>query len=220
VYSDAVTLSFGVFFMVRMILWIILMSLMMGMAVAELTPDLNAGREKSQPCVTCHNVDGNSTVPAWPKIAGQPVKYLKEQLEEFRKGDKGNRNDPVMFSIVHALTDQDIADLAAYFSSLKSTPGETQQQYVALGEKIYRGGNPNTGVPACGPSCHGPRGEGNPPAAFPPLSGQHPEYILDQLRKFKSGARADDPNGIMRDIAKRMTDEEMQAVSNYVSGLH
>ena len=205
--------------MVRKILWISLCTLV-GAATADVIPDLNAGRKKSEICAACHSVDGNSTVPAWPKIAGQPEKYLIEQLKEFRKGEKGTRFEANMYGMTQALTDQDIADLAAYFASQKSTSGTTKQEWLARGEKIYHGGNAKTGVPACGPSCHGMRGEGNGPAGFPPLSGQHPEYVVEQLKRFKNGTRSNDPNGIMRDIAKQMTEEEIQAVSNYVSGLH
>lgn len=188
-------------------------------AAIQLNGDLKAGQAKSQPCVACHNVDGNSTVPAWPNIAGQSEKYLKEQLEEYRKGNKGTRFNPVMYGMTQALSDQDIADLAAYFASQKPAMGTAKQDLVTLGEKIYRGGNLVTGVPACS-ACHSPHGDGNIPAGFPRLSGQHPDYILDQLKQYKSGARSNGPNGIMQDISKRMTDEEMQAVSSYVSGLH
>ena len=186
----------------------------------DLPANAEAGRSKAAVCTACHNADGNSTVPAWPKIAGQPEKYLIEQLKEYRKGDKGTRFNPVMYGIVQALTDQDIADLAAYFASQKPALGTAKEAGLALGEKLYRGGNLKTGVPGCGSSCHGARGEGNIEAGFPALRGQHADYVIDQLKAFKSGARASDPNGIMRDIAKRMTDEEIQAVGNYVSGLH
>ncbi len=193
----------------------------MDVAFADnLMPNLSAGAEKSKVCAACHSSDGNSVVPAWPKIAGQSEKYLIEQLKEYRKGDKGARFNPVMYEIVKAFTDQDIADLAGYFSSQKPTLGAAKAESLVLGEKIYRGGNPKTGVPACGSSCHGAKGEGNAPAGFPPLRGQQPDYIIDQLKAFKSGIRSNDPNAIMRDIAKRMSEEEIQAVGHYVSGLH
>ncbi len=192
---------------------------LIGAVAADLVGDPKAGQAKSGVCTACHNADGNATVPAWPKIAGQPVRYLIEQLKEYRKGDKGARFNPVMFGIVQSLTDQDIADLAAFFSSQKSTPGTAEQGSVALGQRIYRGGNSKTGVPAC-EACHSPTGLGNSPAGFPPLSGQHPDYIIDQLKAFRSGVRSNDPNEIMRDISKRMSDEEIEAVGNYVSGLH
>lgn len=186
---------------------------------AVLVPDINAGRQKSEPCVVCHGPDGNSVVPAWPKIAGQPERYLVEQLKEYRKGEKGTRFNAVMYGLVGTLTDQDIVDLAGYFASQQRTPGVTDEKWMSLGEKIYRGGNPKTGVPAC-QGCHDPAGRGNPPAGFPPLSGQQSAYAVDQLKAFKNGARLNDPNEIMRDISQRMTDEEIEAVGNYVSGLH
>lgn len=182
-------------------------------------PDIAKGQEKAALCAPCHGLDGNSTVPNWPKIAGQPPKYLIEQLKEYRKGEKGNRYEPSMYGVVQGLSDEDIANLAVYFASQKTSLGVAKASLVALGEKIYRGGNPKTGVPAC-IACHGANGDGNAPAGFPRLSAQHPEYTLDQLKKFKAGTRANDPNGIMRDISKRMSDEEMQAVSSYIAGLH
>jgi len=179
----------------------------------------SAGQAKSQVCAACHGPDGNSTVPAWPKIAGQSDLYLVKSLIEYRKGDKGNRFEPSMFAMVQNLSDQDIADLAAYFASQTMSPGTVPASLVSLGEKIYRGGNLATGVPACA-ACHGAEGEGNNLAKFPRLSGQHPDYTLDQLKKFKAKMRKDDPNGIMQDISQRLSDEEMKAVSSYVSGLH
>ncbi len=174
---------------------------------------------KAQVCSACHGVDGNSPAPVWPKIAGQPEKYLIEQLKDYRKGQAGNRYDPNMYPMTAGLTDQDISELAAFYSAQKQTPGTSTADNIALGEKLFRGGNVATGVPACS-ACHDPRGDGNNPAGFPRLSGQYAAYTIDQLKKFKSGARKNGPNGIMRDIAKKMTDQEMEAVSNYVSGLH
>lgn len=207
--------------MVRVLLGVGFFLIGISNAVAlEASGSVEAGKIKSNVCTPCHNADGNSAVPAWPKIAGQSEKYLVEQLKEYRKGTGGTRHNPVMYGIVQALTDQDIADLAAYFESQKPSPGAAKEAGLSLGEKIYRGGNLKTGVPGCGPSCHGARGEGNIAAGFPALSGQHADYVIEQLKAFKSGARANGPNGIMRDIAKRMTEEEIQAVGNYVSGLH
>lgn len=182
--------------------------------------DAAVGQKKSEVCAACHGQDGNSVVPAWPSIAGQSEKYLVKELKEYRKGEKGTRFDASMYGMTQALTDQDIADLAAYFASQKPKIGLAKPDLVALGGKIYRGGNLKTGVPACGPSCHGIQGDGLELAGIPRLSGQQADYTSEQLKKFRSGARSDDPNGIMRDIAKRMTDEEIQAVSSYVAGLH
>lgn len=178
-----------------------------------------AGKAKSEVCVACHSTDGNSVVPAWPKIAGQIEKYLIKELIEYRKADKGTRFDPTMAAITQSLTEKDIADLAAFFSQQKETLGATQQAQLELGQKLYRGGDVQKGTPAC-IACHGSRGEGNEPAKYPRLSGQHADYTAEQLKKFRAGIRSGDPNAIMRDIANKMTDKEIQAVSSYVSGLH
>lgn len=174
---------------------------------------------QAQVCVACHGVDGNSTVGIWPKLAGQHEGYLIKELIDFRKGDKGGRNDPTMFGMTQNLSDQDIQILAAFYAHQKETPGSAKPESMSLGEKIYRGGNLKTGVAAC-IACHGPNGAGNAPAHYPKLSGQQAEYTVTELKKFRAGTRSNDPNNIMRDIAKRMSDEEIQAVSDYVSGLH
>jgi cytochrome c553 len=185
----------------------------------KIVGDPVAGKEKSQVCIACHGTDGNGAVPAWPKIAGQIEKYLVKELLEYRKADKGTRFESTMAAITQPLTDQDIADLAAFFSQQKGAPGATQQTQLELGQKIYRGGDLQKGLPAC-TACHGPQGQGNEPAKYPRLSGQHADYTIDQLKKFRAGTRSGDPNAIMRDIVNKMTDKEIQAVSSYVSGLH
>ena len=119
--------------------------------------NVEAGKQKSTTCVTCHNVDGNSTTTVWPKIAGQYDNYLVKQLRDFKSGARAN---PQMIPFMANLNDQDIQDLAAYFSSQQQTPAKAVANYVKLGEKIYRGGNLQTGVPAC-TACHGPTGGGN-----------------------------------------------------------
>jgi len=187
--------------------------------VCVVAADATAGQTKSQVCAACHGATGISSVPIWPSIAGQPEKYIIREMTEFRKGDKGTRFDPTMFGMTQNLTDQDIADLAAYFARQKPAEGVTPAAAVELGQKIYRGGNPDTGVPAC-QACHGPAGKGNALANFPPLSGQQAVYVADQLKKFANNTRSNDPNGMMRDISKRLTEAEIQAVSSYVSGLH
>jgi cytochrome c553 len=178
-----------------------------------------AGKAKSEVCTACHGVDGNSPTPIWPKIAGLSQSYILSQLLEYQKGDKGSRNDPTMYSIVQNFNQQDLADLAAYFSSQEMTIGTAQQNLVALGQQIYRGGNILSGVPACA-ACHGATGTGNSLAKFPRLGGQNSAYIVDQLTKFKTMARHNDPNSMMENIAGRLTDKEIEAVASYVSGLH
>ena len=182
-----------------------------------------AGKAKSTTCAACHNADGNSMLPMNPKLAGQHAKYLEKQLKEFRlasqTGGKEGRNNPVMNGMAAALTDQDIEDLAAYFSSQDQKPGATPEDKVEMGTKLYRGGDMERGVTAC-IACHGPRGNGNGLAGFPDISGQHADYTKTQLLQFRDGKRANDLNGMMRDIAKRLTDEDIEVLSQYIEGLH
>lgn len=178
--------------------------------------DAGAGKTKSAACAACHGPDGNSVNPDWPKLAGQGAPYLQKQLADFKGG---KRTNATMAPMAAPLSDQDVADLAAYFSSQKVKMGAADEALVDLGQKIYRGGNQASGVPAC-IGCHGPTGAGNPAAKFPSLSGQHSKYVMNQLNAFKSGARSNDPNKMMRDIAGKMTADEIKAVASYVQGLH
>lgn len=180
------------------------------------TGDKAAGKQKAATCAGCHGVDGNSTNPDWPSLAGQSAEYLVKQMQDFKKGDE--RKDAVMQPQVANLSDQDMADIAAYFSGNAIKPGMADEKVVAVGEAMYRGGNPATGVAAC-MGCHGPNGTGNPAAKFPQLSGQHAKYTAKQLRDFRSGERLNDAGKMMRNMALRMTDPEIEAVSQYIAGL-
>ncbi|ADE16432.1 cytochrome c class I [Nitrosococcus halophilus Nc 4] len=180
------------------------------------TGDPEAGAATAMPCQSCHGLDGNSPSPEWPKLAGQHATYLKKQLQDYRSGARVNA---IMSSMAASLSDEDVANLAAYYSSQTTAEGATPEQYVELGEKMYQQGNKESGVPAC-MACHGPGAQGNPAASWPRLSGQHAQYIETQLKSYRSGERANDPNEIMRGAVKKMTDEEITAVSHYVSGLH
>lgn len=175
--------------------------------------DIEAGREKSKTCAACHGVDGNSNNPAWPKLAGQHAKYIILQIDNFQKGIRVNAQ---MAPMVENLTDQDKADLAAYFSAQTAKPAKANPDLIRLGAKVYRAGNPDTGVSAC-LACHGPRGAGNPAAQYPSLSGQHAAYVEAQLNAFRTGDRE---NSIMYTIANKMSNEEIKAVSEFVQGLH
>ncbi len=183
-----------------------------------LVGNAQAGKDKTQTCVACHGNDGNSTVPNWPKIAGQYENYLVKQLKDYRAGEKGPRFEASMYGMVANLSDQDIADLAAFYAGQTQTMGKAQNAYVALGQRIYRGGNVQTGVTAC-LACHGPEGKGNEPARFPKLAGQHAIYIENQLIAFRDGKRKNSPNEMMESISHRMSDEEIKAVSSYIEGL-
>ena len=181
--------------------------------------DIDKGKELSVSCAACHGDNGISVNPVWPKLAGQNPKYLASQLYEFRKGVDGNRNNAVMYGIAVTLSDSDIEDLSAYYASLKSNVGLTQDKYLELGRDMYRGGNMDIKIQAC-ISCHGPNGQGNHAAAIPMLSGQHSQYTYQQLKNFQSSMRSNDYNKMMRNIVHRMTDEEMKAVASYIEGLY
>lgn len=183
---------------------------------ASAAGDPVAGREKSQTCAACHGVDGNSTNPVWPKIAGQHEDYLVKQLMDFKSGARENAQ---MSPMAAPLSEQDMKDLAAYYASQKVKIGKTDPAAVEMGQKVYRAGNLEAGVPAC-MACHGPTGRGNPAAGYPSLSGQHAEYTKNQLNAFRQDVRSNDANEVMRTIVDRMTDDEISTVSEYLQGLH
>ncbi len=175
-----------------------------------------AGKTKSSVCAGCHGEDGNANAPIFPKLAGQHVNYLVKQLEDFKAQRRVN---PTMNAMAASLSDQDIADISTYYSGMAIKSEKTATAPVnALGEKLYRAGNAASGVPACS-SCHGPTGNGNGPAGFPMLRSQYAAYVSTTLADFKSGKRNNDPNAIMRTIASKLSEEETNAVADYVSGL-
>jgi cytochrome c553 len=176
-----------------------------------------AGKEKSAVCAACHGPDGNSLAPLWPKLAGQHENYLLQQIQAFKVG---TRSEPTMSPMAAPLSDQDMADLAAYFATQVRQPGTAGEKSMPVGQKIYRGGNKATGLPACG-GCHGPAGAGNAAANYPSVNSQQVDYVKKQLDDYKSGARGKEGKGIiMRDIAAKMTPDEIQAVTDYIAGLH
>lgn len=179
--------------------------------------DAAAGQSKSATCVACHGVDGNSTNPEWPKLAGQHADYLSKQLADFKQGE--TRSNAVMAPMVAELSPEDMDDLGAYYASQSATGGVANEEYVSLGEQIYRGGNLDSGLPAC-MACHGPSGSGVRGAGFPVLAGQHATYTANQLLMFRESERSNDRNAMMRQIAQRMTEEEIKAVSEYIAGLY
>ena len=178
--------------------------------------DAGVGRAKAAACAGCHGEDGNSVNPEWPKLAGQGESYIIKQLTDFKSGARQN---PTMNGMAAPLSAQDMADVAAFFSSQKRQPGSASKESVAAGEKLYSGGNSTGGVAAC-MGCHGPSGAGNPTAKFPSLGGQHATYVANQLKSFKAGTRANDPAKMMQMIAARMSDADIKAVAEYVQGLH
>ena len=179
--------------------------------------DAEAGKTKSAPCAACHGVDGNSVNPEWPKLAGQHEGYLVQQLLYFSDGERDNAT---MKGMVANLTDQDREDLAAYYASQTVSYGAADPELVELGERIYRGGNSESGVAPC-MGCHGPAGAGNPPANYPALRGQHARYVENQMHGFSEGNRINENSIKMMQItASRMTNKEIRAVASYIQGLH
>ena len=183
--------------------------------------DIAKGKQvAAQICVACHNADGNSTVAANPKLAGQHQDYLYKQLKNFKAADgkPAERANPIMGGMVAALSDADMKNVAAYYAS-QALKGEAAKnaKTVEAGQKLYRAGNAAKGLPACA-ACHGPAG-GGIPAQFPRISGQFAEYTEAQLKAFRAGERGNDPNGMMSTLALKMTDAEIKAVADYAAGL-
>ncbi|MGI9246367.1 MAG: c-type cytochrome [Steroidobacteraceae bacterium] len=194
-----------------------LVSVIAWSGTAAAAGDPQAGQAKSAVCMGCHGMDGNSANPEWPSLAGQHASYVTKQVKHFKAGERQNAlMTPMAMSIA---TDQDLDDLAAYYASTTPQPtGETEPSKLTLGQQVFRAGNATSGVPACA-GCHGPAGAGNPGAAYPRIGGQHAVYAAAQLRAYKSGARATDPNAIMRTIAGKLSEAEIDAVASYLQGL-
>lgn len=182
--------------------------------------DADAGEAKAAVCAACHGPQGNSVNPIWPKLAGQHAGYVLKQLQAFKlPAEESPRFNAIMYTQVQALDEQDMRDLAAYFSAQNIQPGAADPALAGKGERIYRGGIPGKGVPAC-IACHGPAGKGNAAANYPALAGQHAAYVISQLKLYAAGERRTDPNQMMRNIAAELDEEEMQAVASYIQGLH
>lgn len=190
-------------------------------ATPALSGDPDAGKNKAATCVACHGADGNSAVPNFPKLAGLGEKYLLKQLLDIRSGA---RPVPTMVGQLDGKSDQDLADMAAWFDSQARSGSQADPDLVALGEKVYRSGVAERNVAAC-IACHSPTGQGNAPAGFPALAGQHAEYIAAQLRAYRkgyedeSGRTNDGDTKIMRTNAFGLSDKEIEAVASYAAGL-
>ncbi len=200
--------------------------------LATAAGDPEAGKALATTCAACHGEGGNSVASTFPKIAGLGEKYLLKQLQNIKAGNNGEPGRPVpqMTGILAGFSDQDLVDIASYYAQQPmqiSGAKEIEVQIytgekvdgLELGARIYRGGNLETGVPAC-TGCHSPRGLGNSPAGYPRLGGQHADYIATQLKAFRAGDRVNDNNAVMRDVAKNMSDAEIAAVANFIAGLH
>lgn len=174
----------------------------------------------SQVCAACHAADGNGTASANPKIAGQFSGYLHKQLMDFKPqaGKKPARESAIMAGMVANLSEADMKGLAAFYAGQALRPsGAVDKDLASLGQKIWRGGVAANGVPACA-GCHGPNGAGMP-NQYPRLAGQFAEYTAAQLKAFRDGGRANDPNGMMRGVAARLSEREIRAVAEYAAGL-
>ena len=184
--------------------------------------DAAAGEAQTMVCAACHGADGNSAAPTFPKLAGQGQKYLYKQLQDIRDGA---RPVPTMVGQLDGKSNQDLADIAAYYAAQSRTGGQTDPELLALGEAVYRGGIPERDVAAC-TACHSPTGAGNAPAGFPALAGQHAEYIAAQLVAYRRGYEDetgrinDGDTRIMRITAFGLSDREIEAVSSYAAGLY
>ncbi|MBD3585826.1 cytochrome c4 [Salinimonas sp. HHU 13199] len=190
---------------------------------AQTPGDAEAGKQKATTCAACHGPDGNSAIPMNPKLAGQHANYLVKQLKEFKlasqTGGEEGRNNAVMNGMAAPLSEQDMQDIAAYYSEQTLKEGTTPEDVIEPGEALYRGGDLERGITAC-MACHGPRGNGMQLAGFPDISGQHTDYLAAQLKAFRNGTRHNDMNGMMRDIAMKLSDKDIDILSKYLAGLH
>lgn len=209
---------------------VVVLGLAQAVSAAPLVGDATAGQAKAAACAACHGADGNSVAPNFPRLAGQGARYIVKELSDFKAG---RRQNAIMNGMAAGLSDQDMADVAAWFSSQKTGVGYTKPELREQGERIWRGGIPTLGVQACA-SCHGPSGQGMPAAGFPHLAGQHSDYVAAQLTAFRAAgrgdlnapvyrrndsARAGDP-GPMQTLAGRLSDTDILALSSFIQGLH
>lgn len=174
------------------------------------------GKAKAMACGACHGADGNSSNPIWPNLAGQHAGYLVKQAQAFKSG---SRQNPSMAPMVINLPDEDIVEISGYFAAQAPRIATIDVATAAAGQKLYRGGDAVRGIPAC-MACHGPNGAGNPAANYPALRGQQAEYTVLQLKAYRDGTRATDPKSMMRQIAKALSDEEMQNLAKFIAALH
>lgn len=207
----------------------VLVSLLLTLGItgmAHAAGDAEAGQGKVAVCGACHGVDGNSPAPNFPKLAGQGERYLLKQLQDIKAGSTPGAPEGVgrkvleMTGMLDPLSDQDLEDIAAYFSSQKGSVGYADPALAKQGEKLFRGGKLDQGMPAC-TGCHAPNGVGNDLARFPKLGGQHAAYTAKQLTDFREGNRTNDGDTmIMRGVAAKLSNKDIEALSSYIQGLH
>jgi cytochrome c553 len=206
---------FGVQTMKKLIL--VSITMFFFMSGAAIAGDAAAGKAKSAACGGCHGFDGNSPIPAYPKLAGQNEAYIVNQIKAFKANT--DRQNAIMMGMAAGLSDEDAADIGAYFQaqSVKDTaPFDADK--AAAGRELYKGGDLQKGIPAC-QACHGPTGAGTAGIGYPQLGGQYTDYTLAQLKAFKAGTRKNDDKMLMRSIVEKLSDDEMEAVANYIASL-
>jgi cytochrome c553 len=175
--------------------------------------DVKAGKNKSGMCASCHGADGNSQIATYPKLAGLGANYIAKQLADFKSGD---RVDPVMAGMVAALSEQDMNDLGAFFAV--QIPSQGSAEGSDIGQKLYFGGDANKGITAC-VACHGVKANGMAQAGFPALAGQNAPYLSKQIASFRDGSRGNDRNDMMRNIAIKLSDKDIDELVKYISSL-
>lgn len=192
--------------------------------------DVAAGAGKAAVCAACHSVDGNSTDPQYPKLAGQHERYIARQLALYKSGERENA---IMLGFAAALGPQDMRDIGAYFATQKASSGMADDSLIAdgpnagmrfyeVGQELYLHGNAERGIPACA-ACHGPAGSGNPGPSYPHLLGQHATYTATALKAFRDGAvwgNGDNANAVMMGVAKYLTDQEINSLASYIEGMY
>lgn len=184
---------------------------------AHAAGDAAAGETKVAVCAACHGTDGNSALGVNPKLAGQNERYTLKQLLDIKSGA---RSVPLMTGLLDNMSEQDLADIAAFYAAQQTTVQGADPELVELGQRIYRAGIADLGVAACA-ACHSPSGSGVAQAGFPALGGQHAEYIAAQMKAFRAGTRDNDGDTApMRIVSERLTDREIEALASYISGLH
>lgn len=198
----------------------VLMSLLLTLGItglAHAAGDAAAGQGKVAVCGACHGADGNSLAPNFPKLAGQGERYLLKQMQDIKAG---NRQVVEMTGLLNNLSDQDLADIAAYYASQKMSVGAADPKLVERGAALFRGGKLEEGMPAC-TGCHSPNGAGIELAGFPKIGGQHAAYVAKQLTAFREGERTNDGDSkTMRTIAAKLSNKDIEAISSFVQGLH
>ena len=184
---------------------------------AVVAGDAAAGKAKSAACGGCHGFDGNSGIAMYPKLAGQNEAYITKQVKDFKAND--TRKNAIMMGMVAALSDEDTADIGAYFQAqfLKDAASFDADK-AAAGRALYKGGDLQKGIPAC-QACHGPNGSGTAGIGYPQIGGQHASYTLAQLKAFKDGSRSNDDKKLMRDIVAKLSPKDLEALANYIASL-